>query len=161
MEQLCKRTLAFAVKALIATGATVLLVEIAVRLLSLAPPLQSQSIIYVPDDFIPFKPRPNSSFTGGARSDEFNFVLTHNSLGFRDTEHKQKKPANTFRILGLGDSHAYGLGASYQDTIFAQLEQMFSKRDGQHPSIEIVKAGIPRYFPAAELLLLKHYGLKV
>ena len=153
------RLLTFTGKLFLMICATLLLVELSVRILSLAPSPGAHSVLFVPDELIPFKPRPNSTVKGGARSKEFDFVLRHNSLGFRDVEHEQNKPSDTFRIIGLGDSHAYGLGASYEDTIFTQLEKMFSQRKGEHPSVEIIKAGIPRYFPAAELLVLKHYGL--
>jgi lysophospholipase L1-like esterase len=36
---------------------------------------------------------------------------------------------------------------------------MLNNRAGEHPPVEIIKAGIPRFFPESERLLLEHYGL--
>ncbi|MHA2131842.1 MAG: SGNH/GDSL hydrolase family protein [Promethearchaeota archaeon] len=81
-------------------------------------------------------------------------------MGFRDSEHTFIKPEGVFRILGLGDSFTYGQGAPFEDTYLYSLEKMLNQREGNHPEVEIIKAGIPRFFPEAERLLLEHYGLK-
>lgn len=44
-----------------------------------------------------------------------------NSVGWRDVEHPVKKPENTFRILGLGDSYLYGQGVRFEDICFTKL----------------------------------------
>jgi hypothetical protein len=75
-------------------------------------------------------------------------------------EHTIEKPDGVFRILGLGDSFTYGQGASFEDTYLYRIEKMLNQREGNHPRFEIIKAGIPRFFPESERLLLEHYGLK-
>ncbi|MBI4707230.1 MAG: SGNH/GDSL hydrolase family protein [Candidatus Omnitrophica bacterium] len=131
--------------------------ECFVRLLHLAPLLPV--VRFVEDPYMRFKTRPLSRFTGLSASREFAIDFQHNSLGFRDIEHSVNKPDGVFRILGLGDSFTYGAGVFFEDTYLLKLEQMLNKRSGQHPKVEIIKAGIPRFYPETERLLLEHYGL--
>ena len=131
-------------------------VEMAVRSLSLAPSLNAAYGGYAPDEILPFKPRPSMRITG--RTDEFEYDYRHNRHGFRDVEHATEKPAGTFRILGLGDSFTYGVGVALEDTYLSRLEQMLNARAGVHPRVEILKAGIPRYFPEPQRMLLEKYG---
>jgi lysophospholipase L1-like esterase len=133
--------------------------EIAVRLLHLAPPLNLQYRGMVPDPYLPYRPSPNGVWMSPAATGEFSFETRHSSLGLRDVEHSAKKPPGSFRILGLGDSFTYGSGAAFEDTYLVRLEQLLNRRPGAHPRVEIVKAGISRYFPEPERLLLEHYGL--
>ncbi len=142
---------------LVAMFASLALLEVAVRLLGLAPPLPQQYSSNVADPFLPWKPRPLSVVEG--RSDEYQVRYEHNSAGFRDVEHSLKKPAGTFRILGLGDSFTYGVGARYEETYLYRLEQMLNERPQGHQAIEVIKAGVPRYWPEPERLMLEHYGL--
>lgn len=128
-----------------------------VRLSGIAPSLATQYGNYVSDPYLPYKPQPFSKLSG--KSAEFDFEYVHNSLGFRDVEHLHKKPEGTFRILGLGDSFTYGVGAAFEETYLYKLEEMLNNREGEHPTVEIIKAGIPRFFPESERLLLEHYGL--
>lgn len=136
----------------------ILVLEFMVRFLGIAPPLNTQHDYYVTDPYLPFKIRPSSTISG--KEAEFDFEYVHNSMGFRDEEHSVKKPEGTFRILGLGDSFTYGVGAAYEETYLYRLEKILNIREGKHPEIEIIKAGIPRFFPEAERLLLDHYGLE-
>ena len=73
-------------------------------------------------------------------------------------EHAYAKDESVFRILGLGDSFTYGVGADFEQTYLYLLEKMFNERAGKHPSVEIIKAGIPRYYSEPELILLNEYG---
>jgi len=129
-----------------------------VRLRGLAPLLPV--VRFVEDSYMRFKTRPSSRFTGLSASREFDIDFKHNSLGFRDVEHSIEKPDGVFRILGLGDSFTYGAGVLFEDTYLYKLEKLLNARSGDHPRVEIIKAGIPRFYPETERLLLEHYGLK-
>jgi len=96
--------------------------------------------------------------SGRSETDEFDYVHRHNSFGFRDVEHACNKGEGVFRILGLGDSFTYGVGAEFEQTYLYRLEEMLNGRSGDHPRIEIIKAGIPRYYPQLERILLDKYG---
>jgi len=133
-------------------------VETAARLLSLAAPLQGAYANYVTDAYLPYKPKPSSRMTG--RTDEFEYDYHHNRFGFRDVEHVIAKGEGTFRILGLGDSFTYGAGVAFEETYLYRLEAMVNMRPGIHPRVEVIKAGIPRYFPEPERVLLEKYGVQ-
>jgi lysophospholipase L1-like esterase len=132
--------------------------EGAVRLFHVAPPLLAEYTAYVDDPYLPHKPRPLSRISGRNATDEFSYDYRHNSFGFRDVEHQQEKPKGVFRILGLGDSFTYGVGVTFEECFLHRLEKKLNDRQGVHPQIEIIKAGIPRFWPEPERLLLQHYG---
>lgn len=51
-----------------------------------------------------------------------------NTQGWKDTEHKFKKPKNTIRILFLGDSITYGVVPSIEDIYTRKTEYLLKKR---------------------------------
>jgi hypothetical protein len=132
---------------------SLLAMEMLVRLLHVAPSLPKQH--YVRDPHLPWKPEPLSvTARAGGAGPEFR----HNSFGFRDVEHRYEKEGQVFRILGLGDSFTYGALVRFEDTYLYRLETMLNRRPGAHPRVEIIKAGIPRYYPETERMLLESYG---
>ncbi len=134
------------------------IVEGIIRWLGVAPPLDKQFSAHVQDPHLPYKPIPNSHMTGRSPTDEFDYDYRHNSFGFRDVEHDLDKGEGVFRILGLGDSFTWGAGALFEETYLYRLEKMLNERPGDHPRVEIIKAGISRYFPEPERILLDQYG---
>ncbi len=149
----------------VAVAGVVLLVlsEVVVRVLKLAPPLTEQYLLMkkrAPDPILPYKLRPSIVFTGRSDTDEFDFRHVHNASGFRDGEHTYRKPEGMFRILGLGDDFTYGIGARYEESYLRRLEQALNARPGAHPPIEVIKAGVPGYFTQPERMLLQVYGVR-
>ena len=139
--------------------AGLLIVESLVRFLDLAPPLTNQYGNNVSDQYLPFKPKPLSVSIGRSSTDEFDFRYEHNSFGFRDIEHQYEKEIGTVRILGLGDSFTYGIGADFEESYLYQLEEMLNSRQEEKATVEIIKAGIPRFFPEVQRILLEKYGV--
>jgi len=133
-------------------------VELLVRLARLVPPLESQYAGNVADSPISFGKRPFSTLTGRAASGEFTFTYHHNSRGFRDDEHETTKPPGVFRIVALGDSFTYGVGAAFEETYLARLERLLNDRPTAQRRVEIIKLGLPRHFPTLEEGVLEHYG---
>jgi hypothetical protein len=131
--------------------------ELVCRLFSLAAPLQPVMGTFVKDPYLPYKPKPLSTDSGHA--EEFDYVYTHNSVGFRDVEHTIEKPAGTYRILGIGDSFAYGFGVSFEQGFLSILQRKLDVQTGGQPKVEVIKAGIPRFYPETERILLEHYGI--
>jgi hypothetical protein len=131
--------------------------ELTARVFHLGPSLDTQYGGNVPDPFIPYRRRPLTRVTG--RSDDFAFDYQHNSAGFRDGEHAPEKPPGVFRIVALGDSFTYGVGAPFDDTYLARVERLLNERPGRTRQVEVIKLGLPRYFPEAERLVLEHDGL--
>ncbi|MBP7830484.1 MAG: hypothetical protein KA248_11250 [Kiritimatiellae bacterium] len=143
--------------ALIAAGA---IGEWIVRRLGLAPPLPEQFRNYASTPAMPYGPKPHSRASGRSFKGEFDYDYRHNAFGFRDGEHELSPPPGVRRILGLGDSFTYGVGAAFEETYLYRLEQNLNAREEKHPRVEIIKAGIPRYFPEPERILLEKLGLQ-
>lgn len=131
-----------------------------VRLIGIAPEIDRRNGWMETAPGIPYGPRPNSVVSGRSRTDEYDYHHQHNNVGFRDVEHRLIKPEGTFRILGLGDSFTAGWGAAYEETYLRRSEVALNARDGDHPPVEIVKAGINGYFPKTQRMLLENFGLK-
>jgi lysophospholipase L1-like esterase len=144
----------------VTSGLSLAGVELGVRLLRLAPPLPNQYQLFVEDPVLPYRLRPESRLAGRAPEGEFEFDYQHNSLGLRERELPFAKPPGTFRILGLGDSFTYGAGAKAENVYLARLERRLNARPGDHPGVEVVNAGVPRYFPEAERLFLQEFGFR-
>lgn len=136
----------------------IILIEIVIRVIKLSPNLTKQHLFLETDKHLPFKPKPNSEYHFRSLSNEFDVSISINSMSLRDIEHPINKPANTYRILGLGDSFTMGFGADFEQTYLYKLEKMLNARYLENPNIEIIKAGIGRYYTELERLLLEHYG---
>jgi hypothetical protein len=95
-------------------------------------------------------------FVGRFVRPAFDIEIRANRLGLRDHEPEAKAPG-TFRILGLGDSFAFGWGVPLAATFLKRLESLL---DGSHPGAahEIVSAGIPGYGTYEALHLLTSVG---
>ncbi|HEX6164822.1 MAG TPA: GDSL-type esterase/lipase family protein [Vicinamibacterales bacterium] len=81
-----------------------------------------------------------------------------NSLGFRDRqEYSLEKPANTFRIIVLGDSVTFGHGTRDDTTYPYLLEQQLKK---WRPDVawEVWNLGVPGYNTGQELAYLEQIG---
>jgi hypothetical protein len=81
------------------------------------------------------------------------------SRGFRTQEFTVPKPANTFRILNIGDSVVFGWEVHQDETYGKQLEQLLNKTDpSKH--YEVINAGIPGWNPEDERNFLLGEGLQ-
>jgi hypothetical protein len=91
-------------------------------------------------------------FRGKPFSPDFSFHL--NSRGFKDVEFTTTKAAGTIRILGVGDSFAFGV-VPYEYTYLTLLEQQL-KESGHN--VELINMGIPGIGPKEYLALLAREG---
>ncbi len=81
-----------------------------------------------------------------------------NSRGFRTGEFETPAPANTFRILNLGDSIAFGWEVAEADTYGEQLEAALNEQsDGLN--YEVLNTGVPTWNPEAERNFFLQEGL--
>jgi len=82
-----------------------------------------------------------------------------NSDGYRGPVRPVRKPANTFRVLMLGDSETLSLLTSEQDTLAAQLENILNAKSAGL-RYEVLNFGVEGYNTFSELEQLKVKGLK-
>lgn len=87
---------------------------------------------------------------------DYDVIIDTNSDGFRGGEITAKRP-DTFRILVLGDSIAWGYGVGFEDSFPRQLEEMLN--ENLDANFEVINAAVPGYGTDQELDLLKKLGL--
>jgi len=98
---------------------------------------------------------PGLYFTG--KPDFYhNSDFFHNTKGLRDFEYSLEKPLNTFRILLLGDSVAYGVGVTINKTYAKVLEKMLN--NNSIIRFEVLNGGVGGYNTYQEYLWLEHIG---
>ena len=91
-------------------------------------------------------------FRGKPHAPDWDFKL--NSRGFKDKEFTEKKP-NVYRIIGIGDSFAFGVVPykyNYLTLLASQLQQ-------EGFNVEVLNMGIPGIGPKEYLSLLVNEGL--
>ena len=85
-------------------------------------------------------------------------TVTINSAGFRGPEYTNKKPSNTIRIVCLGDSLTFGVGVDDAGCYPRQLESILNERIGEPWRIEVINAGVQRYYTYQEIDQFRRYG---
>lgn len=98
----------------------------------------------VDDDLVIYELRP------GVRGRFMGHELSINGLGMRDRERNREKPPGVFRIIGLGDSHAFGWGVAQEETYLSRLEAMLQERNPGR-RFEVLNLGVPGYNTVQEL----------
>jgi lysophospholipase L1-like esterase len=94
--------------------------------------------VYEPDPKLYWRLKPNQDcFT------KVDHQPVHiNSHGTRGPEFALEKPANTFRILSLGDSRTFGWGLADEETYSRRLERLLQERFGSAKAVEVINAGV-------------------
>ena len=98
-------------------------------------------------------------FSEGLYTKEGKAYIKINSKGWRDTEHSEKKPPNTFRIAILGDSYAEAMQVDLNKTFWKIIEKKLNKKI-KKPHIEVLNFGVSGYGTAQEYILLKNEVFK-
>ncbi len=115
--------------------------ELSLRLYNYVDPLP----IFYSDSYNRFRGKPFAP--------DWSFHL--NSRGFKDVEFSTNKAAGTSRILGIGDSFAFGV-VPYEYNYLTLVEQDLNQ-SGHH--VELINMGIPGIGPREYLSLLAREGL--
>ncbi len=100
--------------------------------------------------------RPNAEYWMTSVDGSWKYVT--NDKGFRNTKNfTYDKPANTLRVLSLGDSHTQGYEARQDFTFSAVLERYLNYHSR---SAEVINTGVSGFGTAEELALLENEGIK-
>lgn len=134
------RLLAFAGKSVLIAILSLAVGEISLRVYNRF----AQLPIFYEDTYNRFRGKPNS----------FNYDFMLNSLGFKDSEFVENRKEE-FRILGIGDSFAFGV-VPYEYAYLTILEDLLSEKIGP---VEVLNMGIPGTGPKDYLSLLVSEGL--
>jgi hypothetical protein len=102
-----------------------------------------------PDPYMRYELKP------GAKYEQ----IVVNDQGYRGPSRSPQKPANTFRILMLGDSETLSLLLPEKDSLAGQLETLLNKKSSG-PHYEVLNFGVEGYNTFSELEQLKVKGLK-
>jgi lysophospholipase L1-like esterase len=100
---------------------------------------------------------PGASFRWNSTG-EYDVEVTYNWQGLRDREHTYQKPADTFRILALGDSMTEGIQVPMEETFASVLDTCLNKR--MQRRVEVLNGGVSSYDSGNELLFYIHEGRK-
>ena len=93
--------------------------------------------------------------------DEGNSITFQiNDDGFRGPAVAKEKPADTFRILGVGDSFTFGVGVRDRDTYLRQLEADLNRDKREDTTYQVLNLGVQGYNTHDEVLTLEHRWLE-
>jgi hypothetical protein len=111
--------------------------------------------VYDPDPQLYWRLRPNQNcFTKVNHQ-----PVRVNSLGTRGPEFQPAKPAETIRILSLGDSRTFGWGLSEDQTYSARLGQMLQEKVGTGRKVEVINAGVNGWSYDQMFVYFRDFGL--
>ena len=129
---------------------TLLVVELALRLLWTPPSWRSHSL-FRPHDVYGWAPRPG--ITGTHATPEYCHQASNTRQGFRGSEvFSAERPADVrARILFIGDSFTYGLGAENSQTFVELVNAAF-------PDVEVINSGANGYCTRECAAVLDHLG---
>ena len=88
---------------------------------------------------------------------EFSYIQRVNNLGMRGQDATLAKPANTFRILMLGDSFTMGKGVHDDETWSVLTERALNEKAAAcgGPHIQVLNGGVDSYAPILSLIELR------
>jgi hypothetical protein len=103
--------------------------------------------------------RPRPDVTGWVSAETETFV-SMNREGYRDIDHPLAKPANTYRIVLLGDSMTEAVEVPLDETYWRRLIAPLQGCRADGKAVEIVNFAVNGYGTAQEYLTLKNWALK-
>lgn len=128
---------------------SVLVAELSIRVIRPQAVMTVTPGLYQPDP--PRRYRIAPGFQGRITNQaEFDTEVRTNSAGMRGTE-IGPKPPGSLRILALGDSFTFGVGAQQEETWSARLEKRV-------PNVQVLNAGAPGFGVPDEVAWFEAHG---
>ena len=134
-----RRLLGTVALATVALLAALLLAEVVLRLLDVAPASGVTTVTEREFERVPGILTPSQAVLD-TQLPELPHQVTVNALGFRGEEFTLEKPPGEVRILMLGDSFVYGSFVEDQETYPFRLQQELA---GPCSGIRVINAGVP------------------
>ena len=88
---------------------------------------------------------------------DIRYHIRLNRFGHRGGDYPEKKPEGEFRILGLGDSFAFGWGVAEEDTFLKVVERRL-RAAGRR--VRVMNAAVPAWHSSQSLHYLLREGLR-
>jgi hypothetical protein len=120
----------------------------AFSLMGLVEPSEFADVVYE------LKPKLDGTFRGRP--------VRTNSFGMRGEECALRKPPNTFRIVGLGDSHMFGWGVGQDETYMSLVERRLNASAAATPGgrrYELLNFAVPGYNTVMEVATYEHRAM--
>lgn len=135
-----------------------LILEIGARLLPSPPILfEHYDDTYACSPTLGWLGRPY--YKGRINREEYAHAIQFNEAGMYDTDHPLPQPADTYRILWLGDSFAQALQVAEPATGHQQLEKLLNEQAGSpNQNFEVMSAGVMGWGTAQELVYYREQG---
>ncbi len=157
-----KRLLSFLGKILLAmTGVLlpILVLEIVIRALGMAPPPVPNPNIWQSDSLLGWKHLPNSGGTFYSSFNEYQTDVEINALGLRDDESltSYNLPAEKLKVLILADSFGEALQVPLEKTFFKQMEQHLTENG---IPTQTINTGVGSYGTDQEATFFRLEGIK-
>ena len=108
------------------------------------------------DPDVGWRPRPGVSGWIEAEGETF---VSMNRIGYRDVDHSLDKPANTYRVVVLGDSMTEAVEVPLDDTFWRRIAAPLQQCRGDGETVEVLNFGVNGYGTAQEYLTLKRWAL--
>ena len=139
----------------VSVGLVLVALEIGLRVRSGGRFSTSLRELFMPDDAIGYRLRPNTSIR--YRTREFDTHISTNSLGLRDDE-IDPKPAGEFRILLLGDSMTLAVQVPVERTFAQQLERRLNEDDSAPLRYRVINGGVQGYGTVEQFLFYSQFS---
>lgn len=117
-----------------------LMLEIGVRIIGLAPPPAPNPAIWEPHPLFGWWHIPYSGGIFHSDYNEFESEVRINARGLRDREIGYDNPDGAFRVLNLADSFGEALQVNLDQTYYKQLESMLT--GSLDRPVEVINAGV-------------------
>ncbi len=117
-----------------------LILELGVRIVDLAPPAEPNPTIWTSHPLLGWWHIPHSGGIFHSDYNEFETEVQINARSLRDREIGYDNPTQAFRVLSLADSFGEALQVDLEDTYHKQLEQRLGNSLAQ--PVEVLNAGV-------------------
>lgn len=126
---------------LLGCGMALLLLEIVLRVASLAPPRGLHSVNESNYKAIPGIWNPGQDFIW-KELPPLPYHVSINALGYRGTELQRDKKADELRVFVVGDSYTFGSFVDNEETLPAQLESRLADKCTAK-DVSVINSGVP------------------